>query len=124
VRNIVLTTIITASVIGGPATLAAASDLTNDAAECKRLGFVQGTASFLQCLQLAARNREQANAQAKAQAEAQAESDREQAQVEAERRAKCLALLSNPGPGMQGPPSIMSGYQQGYIAGSIQRWCR
>jgi hypothetical protein len=109
---------------------AAAGDLATDAAECKRLGFVQGTSSFLQCLQLAARDHERAQAQA----DAQAQWEREQAQTEADRRAKCLAVLSNPGPGVQaggmlGPvgglgPAMGGAYQQGYVAGSIQRWCR
>ena len=46
-------TAIFALTFGGCA-IAIAGDLENDAAECKRLGFVKGTDSFLQCLQLAA----------------------------------------------------------------------
>ena len=101
---------------------AISGQLSDDAAECKRLGFVKGTDSFLQCLQLAAKEHERA----KAQADAQEQAGREQAQIEADRRAKCLAALSNPGPGMQGQSpgqQIMGAYQQGYVSGSIERWC-
>jgi hypothetical protein len=47
-RNIVLATIITASVVAGSAMPA----LADDVAQCKQLGYKPGTTLFLQCLTL------------------------------------------------------------------------
>jgi hypothetical protein len=47
-RNIVLATIITASVVAGFAMPA----LADDVAQCKQLGYKPGTALFLKCLTL------------------------------------------------------------------------
>jgi hypothetical protein len=47
-RNIVLATIITASVVAGLAMPA----LADDVAQCKQLGYKPGTALFLKCLTL------------------------------------------------------------------------
>src|SRR6516225_12022263 len=61
-RNIVLATIITASVVVGLAMPA----LADDAAQCKQLGYKPGTALFLQCLTLYQQQRTQEEAQARA----------------------------------------------------------
>ena len=57
-RNIVLATIITASVVAGLAMPA----LADDVAQCKQLGYKPGTALFLQCLTLYQQQRAQAPA--------------------------------------------------------------
>ena len=66
-RNIVLATIITASVVAGFAMPA----LADDVAQCKQLGYKPGTALFLKCLTLYQQQRalEQAPAQAAGGAE-------------------------------------------------------
>jgi hypothetical protein len=61
-RNIVLATIIIASVVAGLAMPA----LADDVAQCKQLGYKPGTALFLQCLTLYQRQRTQEEAQAPA----------------------------------------------------------
>jgi hypothetical protein len=61
-RNIVLTTIITASVVAGLAMPARADDV----AQSKQLGYKPGTALFLQCLTLYQQQRTQEEAQAPA----------------------------------------------------------
>ena len=79
--------ILTVTLALGGCAIAIAGDLENDAAECKRLGFVKGTESFLQCLQLAARDHERA----RAQEDQAAQAAQEAARIEADRQAKCLA---------------------------------
>jgi hypothetical protein len=57
-RNIVLATIITASVVAGSAMPA----LADDVAHCKQAGYKPGTALFLQCLTLYQQQQAQAPA--------------------------------------------------------------
>jgi hypothetical protein len=72
-RNIVLATIITASVVAGLAMPA----LADDVAQCKQLGYKPGTALFLKCLTLYQQQR------AVEQAQPQAAEDAEQAVAKA-----------------------------------------
>ena len=63
-RNIVRTTIITASVMAGLAMPAGSGKLADDAVQCKQLGYKPGTALFLKCLGLYQQQRALGQAQA------------------------------------------------------------
>ena len=65
-RNIVLATIITASITASVVAGLAMPALADDAAQCKQLGYKPGTALFLQCLTLYQQQRTQKEAQAPA----------------------------------------------------------
>ena len=65
-RNIVLATIITASITASVVAGLAMPALADDVAQCKQLGYKPGTALFLQCLTLYQQQRTQEEAQAPA----------------------------------------------------------
>ena len=107
-RNIVRTTIITASVMAGLAMPAASGELADDAVQCKQLGYKPGTALFLKCLGLYQQQR------AQAQAQAQAAWEPEQAAAAARRAAQCSAL-QNSGPAL--------GLMEGFSRAELQAKC-
>jgi len=82
-NKIVSTAILAASAMAVLAIPAAAGNLEDDAARCRALGFVKGTASFLQCLQLAAKDRED-------RTKAQAGPGTQLRQEEADHQKKCF----------------------------------